>query len=89
VQRCYSILLAGLAVAFLGRVVGQVLVAAFHVGFLPPMEEWYSGLIPYSVLLPIQIAILLIQAAISRDIWRGAGFFRLATASIGSHSVWI
>ena len=28
------------------RVLGQVLVAFFRVDFLPPMAEWYSGLIP-------------------------------------------
>jgi hypothetical protein len=70
----YSVVLGILAVAFLLRVVGQLLVALFEVSFLPPMAQWYSGLIPYPVLLPVQIVILLIQAKISRDIWRGVGF---------------
>ncbi|HEX6961245.1 MAG TPA: hypothetical protein VF175_05215 [Lacipirellula sp.] len=71
----YSIILAVLAAAFLLRVAGQALVAVGGVKFLPPMEQWYSGLIPYPVLLPVQLVILLTQAKISRDIARGAGFF--------------
>ena len=36
-----------LPAAFAARVFGQLLVAAFGVGFLPPVDAWYSGLIPY------------------------------------------
>ncbi len=75
VARRYALVLGGLALAFLARVLGQALVAFLSVGFLPPMQEWYSGLIPYPILLPIQIAILCLQAWISSDLWRGAGWF--------------
>jgi hypothetical protein len=47
------------------------------------MAQWYSGLIPYAVLLPIQIVILLLQAKISRDIWQGAGFFAIRRPTAG------
>ena len=57
------------------RVLGQVLVAFWGVGFLPPMEEWYSGLIPYPILLPIQILIILLFAKVCLDFSRGRGFF--------------
>lgn len=70
-----AVVLGVFAFAFLGRVVGQVVVAFLAPGWLPPMEEWYSGLLPYSVLLPIQAAILAVQARISWDLWRGRGFF--------------
>ena len=53
--------------------VGQLLVAVFDVGFLSPMEAWYSGLIPYPVLLAIQFVILASQFEISRELWVGAG----------------
>lgn len=82
-QRRYSIILACLATAFLLRVVGQVLVAFFRVDFLPPMVQWYSGLLPYPILLPIQIVILIVQAAISRDIWRGEGFLAVRRPRTG------
>jgi hypothetical protein len=74
-RRTYALSLAALAVAFMLRVLGQALVAFFDVDFLPPMEQWYSGLIPYAHLLPIQVIILGLQAKISADIWRGVGRF--------------
>ncbi len=74
-MRSYALLLAGLAAAFSLRVLGQLVVVLFRPEFLPPNEEWYSGLIPYPFLLPIQIAILGAQCAISRDLWRGKGRF--------------
>ena len=60
-----ALILALLALAFLGRVAGQAVVALVAPAWLPPMEEWYSGLIPYPVLLPIQGVILAVQARIS------------------------
>lgn len=43
---------------FLARVLGQILVVFLHVPYLPTAAEWYSGLLPYPLLLPTQIAIL-------------------------------
>lgn len=74
-MRRQAVLLGLLACAFLGRVLGQVTVALLEPDWLPPMQDWYSGLLPYSILLPIQVAILTFQAFISWDLWRGTGFF--------------
>ena len=60
---------------FAARVLGQALVAFFGITWLPPMERWYSGLMPYPLLLPSQIAILALMAAICIDFGRGRGFF--------------
>jgi hypothetical protein len=60
---------------FFLRVSGQALVAFFAVRFLPPMEAWYSGLMPYEYLLPSQIAIIVLMAKICTDFTRGSGFF--------------
>ncbi|HJT60609.1 MAG TPA: hypothetical protein VJ797_02930 [Burkholderiales bacterium] len=60
---------------FVLRVVGQALVAFLDVEFLPPMQAWYSGLMPYEVLLPSQIVIVALMAKISLDFTRGRGFF--------------
>ena len=87
-RRLYSLLLGVLAFAFLLRIVGQVLVAFFRADFLPPMAEWYSGLIPYPLLLPIQLVILAIQARISWDIWRGSGFFSARRPRVGTLICW-
>ncbi len=82
-QRSYALLLAGLAFAFFLRVLGQLIVVIFEPAFLPPREEWYSGLIPYPILLPIQMAMLGVQWAISRDLWRGAGRFATPRPRMG------
>ena len=78
-----AIVSALLAFAFLLRVLGQALVAFFHVDFLPPMAEWYSGLLPYPLLLPIQLLILAVQAKIAHDLWRGQGFFAVRRPRAG------
>jgi hypothetical protein len=60
---------------FVLRVIGQALVAFLDVQFLPPMQAWYSGLMPYEVLLPSQLVIVAVMAKISLDFTRGRGFF--------------
>jgi hypothetical protein len=87
-RKTYATVLGILSALFFLRVLGQVLVAFFKVSFLPPMPEWYSGLIPYPVLLPMQLAILLLQARISRDIWFGAGFFARPRPGPGHALCW-
>jgi len=57
------------------RVTGQALVAFFGVGFLPPMEAWYSGLMPYEYLLPSQIVIIAFMTRLCVDFTRERGFF--------------
>ena len=68
-------LLWTLLALFVLRVAGQVLVAFFGVGFLPPMEAWYSGLMPYELLLPSQVVIIVVMAKICVDFTRARGFF--------------
>ena len=62
-----------LSLLFLGRVLGQVLVAFFGVTWLPPMSEWYSGLLSYPLLLPAQIAILALMVVMNTGVQRGTG----------------
>jgi hypothetical protein len=70
----YAVALAVLATLFLLRVVGQVIVVVAAPAFLPSMPHWYSGILPYPLLLPSQIAILLVQAVICLQFTRGAGW---------------
>ena len=77
---CRFVMATGVRVLL--AVLGQALVAFLNVGFLPPMAEWYSGLMPYSALLPTQLLILAAQLKIGVDIQRGWGFFA------GSHQKW-
>ncbi|HET9403710.1 MAG TPA: hypothetical protein VFO57_03925 [Burkholderiales bacterium] len=68
-------LLWALLALFAARVTGQALVAFLNVRFLPPMQEWYSGLMPYEYLLPAQIAIIALMTKICLDFTKGRGFF--------------
>ena len=65
-----STVLVALTLLFAARVAGQALVAFFDIGWLPPMEAWYSGLLPYPILLPIQLVIVAGQAALDWRVWR-------------------
>jgi hypothetical protein len=73
--------LALLTALFSLRVMGQALVVYVPVSWLPAAEHWASGLIPYRILLIIQIAMLVLMVKIAADIWRGTGLFSEQRAS--------
>ena len=73
----------GLFFLFILRVIGQILVVLDLVDFLPPMEEWQSGLLPYKYLLASQIIIILFYGKICRDFSRGKGFFAVPFKKLG------
>lgn len=87
-MKIYALVLGILAVMFLGRVVGQVLVVTYSPPFLPPMQEWYSGLLPYRFLLPVQLVILLFQFEVSRQLWTGSGTMTRRRPTIGTGLKW-
>lgn len=84
----YATVLWSLLFLFFLRVLGQGLVAAFDVEFLPPMTEWYSGLIPYALLLPLQILIILLLAKVATDFTRRRGFFVVPRRALGRFLQW-
>lgn len=88
-MRAYASLLGVLSLAFAARVFGQLLVSVFNVAFLPPMDAWYSGLIPYPALLFIQFGILAIQIEISRELWVGAGAVTVPRPALGRLVAWV
>lgn len=57
------------------RVIGQLLVVAGIAPFLPPLDEWQSGLLPYPVLLASQILILALLITVCVQFSRGRGYF--------------
>ena len=87
-RRRYGILLSFLTFLFVLRVLGQVLVAFFGTDFLPAMEHWYSGLLPYPILLPIQIVMILVMVSIIRDVTRGSRIFSITKRGIGIFLKW-
>jgi uncharacterized protein len=70
------------------RVIGQMLVAFLHVTFLPPMKEWFSGLLPYPELLTSQFLIIVLFGKICLDFYRRQGYFVEPSWRFGK-SLWI
>jgi hypothetical protein len=64
----YLVLLLAL---FVVRVAGQVLVARRAPAWLPPMREW--NLVPYRLLLPIQLVFVAVMAAVATGVASGSG----------------
>jgi hypothetical protein len=62
-------------VLLIGRVAGQLVVAWSAPRWLPPMEQWQSGLLPYPALVAGQAIVLTLMIWISADFSRGAGFW--------------
>jgi hypothetical protein len=50
---------------FAARVVGQFEAFIVAPAWLPGMDAWYSGLLPYYLLLPAQIALLMVMAVVA------------------------
>jgi hypothetical protein len=73
-----------LLVLFVARVTGQLLVALGAAPWLPPMEAWYSGLLPYRPLLASQIVIIVVLTKVCLDLTRGAGYFADTRPRLGS-----
>jgi hypothetical protein len=60
---------------FVIRVIGQIEVVLLSPSWMPPFRAWESGLIPYSLLLPVQIILTAWMAIVAADQWRGSGHF--------------
>jgi hypothetical protein len=60
-----------LSVLFLFRVLGQVLVVVRAPSWLPPVNQWH--LMPYRLLLPIQVGFLALMAFIEIGLFRAWG----------------
>jgi hypothetical protein len=71
----YPLLLGACTALFVMRVLVQALVAVRDVDFLPPFERWYSGVLPYPLLLPAQIILAALMLKIVRDFARADGYF--------------
>jgi hypothetical protein len=87
-SQSYVTTLSIFTLLFFLRVLGQILVATEAVDFLPPMEEWYSGLIPYPILLPIQIVMIGVMVKIVLDFARGEGYFVIPRRRGGTFLKW-
>lgn len=73
---------------FAGRVAGQLAVAIGIAPFLPPMEQWQSGLLPYPALVTAQAAILAVLGTVCIQFSRGRGYFVRRRGWLGT-PLWI
>ena len=64
-MKAARILLWSCVALFAARVIGQFEVLLVAPEWLPDMDAWYSGLLPYPLLLPAQIAILMTMSAVA------------------------
>jgi hypothetical protein len=60
----YTLVLWVCIVLFFVRVIGQIEALLLEPIWLPDMWAWYSGLLPYPLLLPLQIALLMLMCAL-------------------------
>ena len=64
------------------RVAGQLLVRLRAPAWLPPMDQWASGLVPYPLLLGIQVVTLILMGAVALGV--AVGWPRIAPAPAAS-----
>jgi hypothetical protein len=63
---CTALALLWSCVALFGaRVLGQLEALLIAPDWLPDMDAWYSGLMPYYLLLPAQIALLMLMSVVA------------------------
>lgn len=88
IRQKYAKILWILSSMFLARVLGQILVYFLNVNFLPPMSEWYSGLLVYPLLLPTQIAMLYLMYRINTGVMRGNHYLLRRRQRLGYFLLW-
>ncbi|MBI1875811.1 MAG: hypothetical protein HYS05_18255 [Acidobacteria bacterium] len=84
----YGVYLWLLTVLLFARVLGQLIVVVYAPRWLPPMEQWQSGLLRYPVLLASQAVVLTLMVWISVDFSRGAGFWVEPLPRLGRAALW-
>lgn len=64
-SRTSAWLLWSCVLLFGARVIGQIEALLVAPAWLPPMQAWYSGLLPYYLLLPLQIVLLMAMGIVA------------------------
>ena len=86
----YRLILLACTVLLYFRVAGQVIVVLRAPRWLPPMNQWQSGLLPYPVLLLGQVIVLTFMTWIAVDFVRGYGrFVEPRWPNAGTIFIWI
>jgi hypothetical protein len=64
-SRTAAVLLWSCVALFAARVIGQIEALLLAPAWLPSMQAWYSGLLPYYLLLPVQIGLLMSMSVVA------------------------
>jgi len=83
-----AVVMATLLALFFLRVLGQILAATAAPTWLPPMNRWYSGVMPYRYLLPTQILFLVVMTALTVSVAREAAPLGSTSPTAGLWIVW-
>jgi hypothetical protein len=67
---------------FAARVIGQFETLLLEPFWLPDMDAWYSGILPYPLLLPAQIALLMLMTVVAWNPRVRSGAFAQARPNI-------
>lgn len=67
----YANLMLGLLALFAFRVIAQFIQWVWPLSWLPPFDEWHGSVLPYAVLLTIQVAILVVFLSTVLSVRRG------------------
>jgi hypothetical protein len=70
-SRRAAIVLFALLLAFVGRVVAQLIQLLAPTQLLPPFSYWQSGALPYEILLASQILIIVLSVWLITRLWNG------------------
>ena len=84
----YAPILWLLTILLFARVIGQLVVYFYRPRFLPPMEQWQSGLVWYPALVATQAVVLALMVSIAVDFTRGAGFWFAPHPRLGLVVLW-
>jgi hypothetical protein len=79
-----ALLLWSCIALFAARVIGQFEALVAQPAWLPDMDAWYSGLLPYHLLLPLQIALLMLMSVVAWNRRVRTGRFALARPRLAS-----
>ena len=69
----YQLLLWTITIVFLGRILAQIFVGIYSPNYLPKMEMWYSGLLPYPFLLTYQMFMYTCMVIFNFCLYMGRG----------------
>ena len=84
----YPTVMAVLLALFLARVIGQILAATVAPPWLPPMQRWYSGVMPYRYLLPTQIVFLVVMTVMTLSVARRSAPLGVGSPAVAAVIIW-